>query len=205
MEHDSFYFPKFKILEDRWLEVSSVVYLAMKPRPRTSDHLGRSCNDGSSRSKNGGVAASRPQWNDSIFHRPESLSGNRSHNAVVDRTKPSNITKIKSKTVVNVDRDCDLMNSSASTSSVQSSASCSPISPPYFEKHATEGDNYYIKFHLLTAEQVSNKDALKSSRSLAAEMGKISEEIMNPNATRYSLTHFHNHLLAQHNSVTIVE
>ncbi len=159
-------------------------FVTMKPRPRTSDRLGRPVTMDSSRPKNSGVAASRPQWNDSIFHQPDCLNECRLHNTVVNKTKSSNVTKIKSKTVTQVNHDSDLINSSVSTSSVQSSASCSPISPPYFEKHTSDDDNYYIKFHLLTAEQVSNKDALKSSRSLAAEMGKISEEIMNPNTTR---------------------
>jgi len=170
----------------------------MKPRPHSSD---------SSRSnKKSGVAAPRPQWNDSIFHRPESLNASRLHSTTMKKTKSSDSTGAKAK-VGQVDRGnksadssttSSPIHSSALSSPIYSSSSSSPISPPYFAKRITEEeqDSYYVKFHLLTVEEVSTKDFVKSSRSLAAEMGKISEEIINPNAGRYmSLSHAIIHLL----------
>ena len=162
----------------------------MKPRPRTSDSL--------SRSKK--IPVVRPQWDDSIFHRPDYLSISKSHgntmNPTLNKTKTTtHATKIKSKIIIHESED-DAMSSSVS------SASCSPISPPYYSKHNVEDtdeeERYYIKFNTLTVEQVNKKDILKSSRSLAAEMGKISEEIVNPSA-RYLPFNSSAHILSYGN------
>ena len=118
----------------------------------------------------------RPRWDDSILLRPlgGSLSAKGRHD-ITKKAKPSS----KSKLIIHDSED----------DAIYSSTSCSPISPPYYAKNSVEEEDYYIKFNILTVEQVKNNDILKSSRSLAAEMGKISEEIINPYPRHYSLIH----------------